>query len=195
MKSICVYCGSSFGKDPAYKDGAVRLGQVLAQSGIALVYGGGRVGLMGVIADAVMDNGGKVTGVIPRFMEERELSHPNLTNLVSVGTMHERKAKMAELADGFIAMPGGFGTFEEIFEIITWEQLRIHKKPFAFYNIKGYYDSLHGFIDSAIDEGFIGNVYREIIYSDNPNKIIEGFINYHPSSYDKVSSSLEELLK
>ncbi|HNX60334.1 MAG TPA: TIGR00730 family Rossman fold protein, partial [Spirochaetota bacterium] len=126
MKTICVYCGSSPGHDGIYRREAIRMGEMFAREGIALVYGGGRVGLMGIIADTVISNGGNVIGVIPKFMDDRELSHNGVTELILVETMHERKKTMADRADGFIAMPGGVGTYEEIFEAITWSQLKLH---------------------------------------------------------------------
>jgi uncharacterized protein (TIGR00730 family) len=194
MKSIGVYCGSSFGKDEKYRDAAVELGELLARREITLVYGGGRVGLMGVVADAVIGSGGRAIGVIPKFMAERELQHDGLSELVVVKTMHERKMKMAELSDGFIAMPGGFGTFEEIFEAITWGQLRIHNKPCAFLNAGGYYDLLRKFIEKAVEEQFIHREhFSPLIFSDNPIGIIEKFESYVPPSFDKMKDALEKI--
>jgi uncharacterized protein (TIGR00730 family) len=193
MKAISVYCGSSFGKDSSFREGATELGELLARRNITLVYGGGKVGLMGVVADAVIGSGGRAIGVIPKFMTDRELEHEGLSELIVVKTMHERKMKMAELSDGFIAMPGGFGTFEEIFEAITWGQLKIHEKPCAFYNIKGYYDLLRKFIAKAIEENFINHSYEtSIMFSADPIEIIEGFKNFIPSSADKIKHVLDE---
>jgi uncharacterized protein (TIGR00730 family) len=155
MKAIAVYCGSSPGHDPTYARAAARLGQTMAKRGIGLVFGGGRVGLMGVIADAVLAEGGEARGVIPKALATKELAHAGLTELFVVGSMHERKAKMAELADGFVAMPGGFGTLDEIYEMLTWAQLGFHAKPIGLYNVKGYFDDLVRFAERATREGFV----------------------------------------
>ena len=155
MKSIAVYCGASFGVNPLYADTARALGQVLVEHNIGLVYGGGNVGLMGVIADEVLRLGGEATGVIPRALVEREVGHAGLTRIFVVKDMHERKAMMAELSDGFIAMPGGMGTLEELFEMLTWSQLGIHAKPVALLNVNGFYDGLVSFIRHQQAEGFV----------------------------------------
>jgi len=155
MKSIAVYCGASFGADPKYADAARALAQVLVAHNIGLVYGGGNVGLMGVIADAVLRLGGEATGVIPRALVEREVGHAGLTRMFVVKDMHERKAMMADLADGFIAMPGGLGTLEELFEMLTWAQLGIHAKPVGVLNVDGFYDGLVGFIGHLQGTGFV----------------------------------------
>ena len=155
MKSIAVYCGASFGADPKYADAARALAQVLVAHNIGLVYGGGNVGLMGVIADAVLRLGGEATGVIPRALVEREVGHTGLTRMFVVKDMHERKAMMADLADGFIAMPGGLGTLEELFEMLTWAQLGIHAKPVGVLNVGGFYDGLVGFLGHLQGEGFV----------------------------------------
>ena len=147
---ICVFCGSSFGRDPAYRQAAEFTGTLLAQREIELIYGGGHVGLMGVIADAALAEGGQVTGVIPRALAEREVVHGGLTSLVVVDSMHERKAEMAKRADGFIALPGGAGTLEETFEQWTWAQLGVHQKPCGFLNTKGYFDPLRTMIRSIV---------------------------------------------
>ncbi|MBX3733512.1 MAG: TIGR00730 family Rossman fold protein [Verrucomicrobiae bacterium] len=155
MKRLCVFCGSSPGASPKYADAAWELGTAIASRGIGLVYGGAHLGLMGLLADAVLARGGTVTGVLPRFMADRELAHPGLSELHLVDTMHERKQIMARMSDGFVAMPGGFGTFEEIFESITWGQLRLHESPCAFLNVAGYYDPLREFLRRAAAEGFV----------------------------------------
>ena len=155
MKSIAVYCGASFGADPQYADAARALAQVLVAHNIGLVYGGGNVGLMGVIADAVLGLGGEATGVIPRALVEREVGHMGLTRMFVVKDMHERKAMMADLADGFIAMPGGLGTLEELFEMLTWSQLGIHAKPVGVLNVGGFYYGLVGFLGHLQGEGFV----------------------------------------
>ncbi len=150
MKSLCVYCGSSSGSDPAYAAAARELGQLLAAQQIELIYGGGRVGLMGTLADAVLDAGGRVQGVIPQSLADREVAHHGLTQLHIVETMHQRKALMAELSDGFLALPGGLGTFEELFEIWTWAQLGMHGKPIGLLNVAGYFDLLEAIRKAAL---------------------------------------------
>lgn len=155
MKTICVYCGANPGLSPRYAEAARALAQALVEDNLALVYGGGNVGLMGIIADEVLRLGGEVTGVIPTALVEREVGHTGLTRQFIVKDMHERKAMMAELADGFIAMPGGLGTLEELFEMLTWSQLGIHSKPVGLLNVDGFYDGLIGFIGRASEQGFI----------------------------------------
>jgi uncharacterized protein (TIGR00730 family) len=162
-----VFCGSSIGTQPAYRESAEALGAVLAKRGIGLVYGGGNVGLMGVIADAVMARGGHVIGVIPQSLADREVAHTGITDLRVVDSMHTRKAMMAELADAFIAMPGGVGTFEEFFEVVTWAQLGLHRKPCGLLNVSGFYSPLAAFIDQAVTEGFINPVHRAAIVVDS----------------------------
>lgn len=155
MKAIAVYCGANGGASEVYADAARAMGRALVANNIALVYGGGHVGLMGTIADAVLAAGGTVTGVIPQQLVDRELAHPGLTELFVVRDMHERKAMMARLSDGFIAMPGGMGTLEELFEMLTWSQLGIHAKPIGVLNVDGFYDQLVGFLGHVEGEGFI----------------------------------------
>ena len=167
MKRICVFCGSSPGANPLYLETAQRVGEFLAQNNVDLVYGGGRVGLMGKVADAVMANGGKAIGVIPEQLAVREVAHAGLSELHVVDSMHQRKAIMAELADGFIALPGGFGTFEEFFEIVTWAQLGIHQKPCALLNIGGFYDALIALIDYSTDQKFIRLEHRSLVLVDS----------------------------
>jgi len=174
MKRVCVYCGSSTGNNPIYRDVAVALGSLLAKRRIGLVYGGGHVGLMGVIADAVLAAGGEVIGVIPQSLADREIAHAGLTDLRVVDSMHTRKAMMADLSDAFIAMPGGVGTFEEFFEVITWTQLGLHRKPCALLNAGGFYTPLVAFIDQAVSEGFIKPVHRSMmVVDDNPERLID----------------------
>jgi uncharacterized protein (TIGR00730 family) len=173
MKRICVYCGSSLGNQPLYREAALAMGAVLASRKIGLVYGGGNVGLMGVIADAVLAAGGEVIGVIPQSLADRELAHSGVTDLRIVDSMHTRKALMADLSDAFIAMPGGFGTFEEIFEAVTWTQLGVHRKPCGLLNVGGFYTPLALFIDQAVSEGFIKPVHREsIVVDDSPERLV-----------------------
>jgi uncharacterized protein (TIGR00730 family) len=174
MKRVCVFCGSSVGAKPAYAEAAREMGRLIAKKGIGLVYGGGNVGLMGVIADAALEAGGEVTGVIPLALADREIAHTGLTDLRVVDSMHTRKAKMAELSDAFIAMPGGVGTFEEFFEAITWTQLGLHRKPCGLLNVDGFYTPLERFIDQAVTEGFIRPVHRAaIVVDDNPERLLE----------------------
>ncbi|MHA6203254.1 LOG family protein [Dyella soli] len=154
-KALCVYCGSSNGKHPEYAEQAHAFGTEMARRGVALIYGGGKVGLMGTVADAVLAGGGKVVGVIPRQLVEREVAHPGLSELVVVETMHQRKTRMFELSDAFVALPGGFGTLDEMFEMLTWAQLGLHRYPCAFLNVRGYYDRLHAMMDHMAQEGFI----------------------------------------
>lgn len=166
MKQICVFCGSSPGVDPRYREAAEQLGRTLAGRGLGLVYGGGSVGLMGVIANAVLAAGGRVTGVIPEALATKELMHLGLTELHVVANMHARKALMAKLADGFIAMPGGFGTLEELFEVVTWAQLGLHHKPIGLLNVAGFYEGLMRFVDHTIDEGFVQLLFRGLLLMD-----------------------------
>jgi hypothetical protein len=163
MKRICVYCGSSPGLLPDYSDAAQVLGHELAARGLGLVYGGASVGVMGAVADAVLEKGGQAIGVIPFALATREVAHDGLDELFVVESMHERKAKMAELSDGFIALPGGWGTIEEIFEMLTWAQLGFHQKPCGLLNISGYYDHLYTFLEHAIDQRFVREEYRPMI--------------------------------
>lgn len=166
MKSICVYCGSSFGEKPAYAQAARDLANALTKEGIKLVYGGASVGIMGEIANTVLANGGEVIGVIPQALVDKEVSHASLTKLHIVSSMHERKALMAELSDGFIALPGGFGTLEELFEVLTWSQLGFHQKPVALLNVANYYDSLLEFIDQTTQQMFIKPEHRSLLLAD-----------------------------
>lgn len=167
IRRVCVFCGSGTGNDERFSEGARELGHHLAGNRIELVYGGGSVGLMNVIANAVLSRGGKVHGVIPQHLVNKEVAHQNLTALHITDSMHERKAMMAELSDAFIALPGGFGTLEELMEAITWLQLKIHTKPVVLLNIAGYYDKLIAFIEHARDSGFIHNKNKELLHTVN----------------------------
>ncbi|MFC4162931.1 TIGR00730 family Rossman fold protein [Epilithonimonas zeae] len=179
MKRITVFCGSSFGTDDVYKSQAKLLGKKLAEHQIELVYGGANVGLMGAVADGVLENGGKAIGVLPNFLKSKEIAHECLTDLILVETMHERKTKMNELCDGVIALPGGFGTLEEFFEMLTWAQLGLHKKPIAILNTAGFYDSLITFIQTMVDKGFLKEVNRDmILVSDDIDELIAMMKNY-----------------
>jgi len=186
MKSVCVFCGSSMGKDAVYLKAASDLGYLLASSNISLIYGGANVGLMGEIANIIINNGGEVIGVIPKFLQEKEIAHQHLTKLHIVDTMHERKAKMAELADGFIAMPGGLGTLEEFFEILTWAQLGIHGKPCGILNTEGYYDKLMEFLDNSVAQKFIKPEHRNMIINEsNPRILLNKLKTSTPNIVDK----------
>jgi uncharacterized protein (TIGR00730 family) len=163
MTRVCVFAGSSTGVRPEYRAAADALGRAVAARGIGVVYGGAHVGLMGVLADAALKAGGEVVGVIPRALVAKELAHTGLTDLHVVESMHQRKALMADLADGFIALPGGWGTLDELFEILTWAQLGLHRKPCGLLNVQGYFDRLLSFVDYSIAEGFVRRDYRQLI--------------------------------
>ena len=164
MKYLCVFCGSSKGGPAIYAENARRFGAALSARGLGLVYGGGHIGLMGIVADAVLQGGGPVIGVIPRSMVERELAHEKLTDLYVVETMHQRKALMAERACGFAALPGGFGTADEFFEILTWRQLRLHDKPIGLLNVAGFFDPLLAWMDRTVEDGFVREVHRGLLH-------------------------------
>lgn len=186
MKNITVFCGSSSGFRPEYAEAAVNLARLLVERNIGLVYGGGNLGLMGVIADEVMRRGGRVTGIIPDSLFQKEVGNREITELRVVGSMHERKASMAELADGFIAMPGGIGTFEEFFEILTWAQLGFHEKPCALLNVANYYDGLLALCDHAVSEGFLRPVHRRLILDDSDAvSLLEKMNNFQPPAVEK----------
>ncbi|MGG8275308.1 TIGR00730 family Rossman fold protein [Klebsiella sp. 141198] len=181
MKAIGIFCGSSTGENPIYQVYAQQVGKALAQAGVELVYGGGKVGLMGAVADAALEHGGRVIGVMPRGLVEREIAHGGLSELHVVENMHERKNKMSLLADGFIAMPGGAGTLEEIFEQWTWAQLGIHEKPCAFLNVNGYYNPLQAMAEKMAAEGFMHRRYAEMLtFSDDVQEILTAFHRYTP---------------
>ena len=186
MKRICVFCGSNGGADPVFLKTAKIVGEFLARENIELVYGGGRVGLMGKIADAVLANGGRVIGAIPAALDKKEIAHKGLTELHVVNSMHERKALMAELADGFIALPGGFGTFEEFCEIVTWAQLGIHQKPCALLNVNGFYDHLIAQFDYSAANDFISAEHRKLVLVENEiEKLYELMKNFRPPVTEK----------
>lgn len=181
----CVFCGSSRGIRPEYGDAAQQLGKLLVARNIGLVYGGSSVGLMGRVADSVIASGGEVIGVIPQFLADKEVAHTGLSDLRITSSMHERKALMAELADGFIAMPGGIGTFEETFEIWTWGQLGHHSKPLALLNTAGFYDDLAVFLDRVVTEGFLKPQNRSMLLSaPTPEEVLDAMSSYQPPHVD-----------
>lgn len=186
MNSICVFCGSSKGLSPKYSETAAQLGEEMADRNIELVYGAGNIGLMGVIADAVLENDGRVLGVIPHFLKAREVCHKGLTKLVVTDTMHQRKQIMADRSDAIIVMPGGFGTLDEFFEILTWKQLRLHKMPIGILNMEGYFDLLLGQIQYMVKEGFVRESNLELfVVSDSVESLLEQMENHKTSLEDK----------
>lgn len=192
IRSLCVFCGSNSGGDPAYANLARDFGALLAKSNIALVYGGGHVGLMGIVADAVLAGGGNAIGVIPRMLWDREVGHRNLTELHVVETMHERKAMMASLSDAFVALPGGLGTLEEIFEVWTWAQLGIHRKPLGFLDVLGFYGPLLSFLDGAVDAEFVRAQHRSMAIVDcDPASLLRRLSEYEPPVVAKWISAAE----
>lgn len=194
MKSITVFCGSSSGFRQEYAEAAKNLAHQLVKENIRLVYGGGRVGLMGIIADEVMKKGGEVIGIIPEALDKKEVAHRGITELRVVSSMHERKAMMAELADGFIAMPGGIGTFEEFFEILTWAQLGFHDKPCGILNVANYYDGLLALCDNAVNEGFLRKIHSDLILDDSEAAaLLKKMQEYKPQNVQKWIDKEEEL--
>lgn len=163
MKSICVFCASSLGNDPIYAQTAFEVGKILAENQIELIYGGAQVGLMGKVAEGALSKNGKVTGIIPKFLQTKEIAHASLTELITVQTMHERKALMHDKSDAFIALPGGFGTMEEFFEILTWAQLSLHRKPIGILNVSGYYDALIQLVETMISAGLLKEEYKKMV--------------------------------
>lgn len=179
MKSIAVFCGSSFGNSSQFSEQAYQLGKKLAEENITLIYGGANVGLMGSVADGCMQNEGKTIGVLPRFLQEKEIGHPQLTELILVDNMHQRKTKMNDLSEGVIMLPGGFGTFEEFFEMLTWAQLGLHKKPIAILNTEGFYDELLQMMDTMVQKGFVKKMHRDMVLHDsNIDVLLEKMKNY-----------------
>jgi uncharacterized protein (TIGR00730 family) len=186
MRRVCVFCGSNFGANKAYGALARQLGRLLAASGRTLVYGGGNVGLMGALADAVLSHGGQVIGVIPESLVRLEVAHAGLPDLRVVGSMHERKALMADLADGFIALPGGLGTLEEFCEILTWAQLGLHQKPCGLLDAENYFQHLIAFLDHAVPQGFLRPEHRAmILVEEDPARLIERMAQYRPPPLEK----------
>lgn len=179
MKSIAVFCGSSFGNLSQFSEQAYQLGKKLAEENITLIYGGANVGLMGSVADGCMQNEGKTIGVLPRFLQEKEIGHPQLTELILVDNMHQRKTRMNELSEGVIMLPGGFGTFEEFFEMLTWAQLGLHKKPIAILNTEGFYDELLQMMETMVQKGFVKEMHHDMVLHDaNIDTLLEKMKNY-----------------
>jgi len=193
VERVCVFCGASPGARPAYREATEKLARVLAAEGIGVVYGGGGVGLMGALADAVLAEGGEVTGIIPRALVDREIAHRDVADMRVVGSMHERKALMAELADAFVALPGGIGTLEELFEVYTWAQLGLHQKPCALLNVDGYYDGVADFLDHAVAERFLRGETRELLMLESdPATLMERLTAYEPRAVVPKWIDLEE---
>lgn len=194
MKSVCVFLGSSPGNDPIYAETTRALGTTIAAKGLTLVYGGASVGCMGLLAQAALQAGGTVIGVMPKALADKEVAHNHLTELHIVGSMHERKAKMAELSDGFIALPGGLGTLEELFEVLTWAQLGFHSKPVALLDANGYYRSLNDFLDTAVSQGFVKQVHRELLLTaQTPEAVLTALDTYQPTAAPKWIERKDEL--
>lgn len=186
MKRITVFCGSSSGTEEIYTSQAILLGKTLAQRNIELVYGGANVGLMGAVADSVLNNGGKAIGVLPSFLRSKEIAHKQITELILVETMHERKTKMNDLCDGVIALPGGFGTLDELFEMLTWGQLGLHKKPIAILNVDGFYDALIVFTQTMVDKGLLKEANQQmLLVSDSIDDLLDKMENYVPPTVGK----------
>jgi uncharacterized protein (TIGR00730 family) len=186
LRRICVFCGSNSGTRQIYQQAAQTLGRLLCRRGIELVYGGGNIGLMGVLANACLNEGGRVIGVIPQALADKELAHTGLTELRIVSSMHERKSVMADLSDAFVALPGGYGTWEEFFEVLTWSQLGIQRKACAVLNVNGYYDSLLEMADKALSEGFVRDVHRDLLLSDSdPERLLDRLSHYSVPTIDK----------
>ncbi|MXN65756.1 TIGR00730 family Rossman fold protein [Stappia sp. GBMRC 2046] len=186
MRSICVFCGSSFGRSDEYKSAAEAMGREIAASGRRLVYGGAKVGLMGAVADAAVAQGGEVIGVLPKALQEKELAHEGLAELHVVGSMHERKALMADLSDAFVSLPGGTGTMEELFEVWTWGQLGYHEKPCGLLNIGGYYDNLLAFLRHTVTQEFVKpEMHAMLLVENDPRRMIDAFEAYEPPKTPK----------
>ncbi len=186
MKRITVFCGASAGNSPEYIEQAKELGETLAKNNIELVYGGARIGLMGAVADAVLANGGRVSGVLPDFLKSKEIAHSSLTELIIVKSMHERKTKMNDISDGVIALPGGFGTMDELFEMLTWAQLGLHQKPIGLLNTNGYYDGLVELIQSMTNKGFVSTMNQSMLtVSESIDELLSKMKNYKPPHVSK----------
>ncbi len=189
MKKISVFCGSSMGNNSEYKEVAYELGKSFAKKDIELVYGGTKIGLMGAVADGVLSENGKVTGILPDFLKQKEIAHPQISKLILVNTMHERKIKMHELSDAVIALPGGFGTMEEFFEMLTWGQLGLHNKPVGLLNINGFYDKLDMFLENMVNEGFLNKENKRMLIIENSiNTLLNKFEAYQHPDVEKIIS-------
>lgn len=192
MNSVTVFCGSSLGSEEIFQQQATLLGQTLAKQGIRIIYGGAKVGLMGAVADGALKKGGKVIGVLPYFLQSKEIAHEKLTELILVESMHERKTKMNDLSDGVIVLPGGYGTLEEFFEMITWAQLGLHKKPIAVLNIHGFYNDLINLVQTMVDKKFLKKINQEmLLISDDIDDLLNKMRNYHPQTVGKWISKNE----
>ncbi len=192
-RSLCVFCGSNPGRRAVYLETARQVGRVLAGAGVRLVYGGGRVGMMGALADATLEAGGTVVGIIPRHLAEREIAHGGVQDLRVVSSMHERKALMAELADAFITLPGGFGTLEETFETLTWSQLGLHDKPLLVLDVDGFYAPLLAFLDHAVEHGFLRPEHRRmVLVEQDPERVLDRLAGYSPPLVEKWLAPGEE---
>jgi uncharacterized protein (TIGR00730 family) len=192
LRSVTVYCGSNSGADPAYAEGTRALARLLVASDIRIVYGGGALGLMGILADTAMEAGGEVVGIMPQALIDREIAHRGLKDLRVVGSMHERKALMADLADAFIALPGGIGTLEELIEVYTWSKLGIHRKPIGVLNVNGYYDSLAAFLDDAVQERFLPEQDRDVlIFASDPEALLARMAGAEPPPAEKWLTEAE----
>jgi len=194
MRSICVFCGSNPGANAEFSSLATAFGKEIAKQGLTLVYGGGKVGLMGAVADAALEHGGRVNGVIPEFLARKEVAHQGVTELEVVETMHQRKMRMFEQSDAFVALPGGLGTLEEIFEVVTWAQLGFHRKPCGFLNVAGYYDDLLSFLDTCTEQRFVKGIHRRMLLVEtDPGALIAAVQRYEGPIVDKWIDSPTEL--
>ena len=194
IQNICVYCGSSFGRQPIYTEMAQALGELLAEREIRLIYGGAKVGLMGVVADAALSKGGEVIGVIPHLLVNQEVAHDGLTDLIITDSMHTRKMRMAELADAFIALPGGWGTLDEMFEVLTWAQLGFHKKPCGLLNVAGYYEGLKQFFKHTVDEAFVrSSNYDLLLIESEPKILLDRLMHHQVTASSKWIKPIEDL--
>ncbi len=186
MKRITIYCGANVGSEAVFEQQAYLVGKTLAQQNIGVVFGGGKVGLMGAVANGAMQNGGEVIGVIPNFLSTKEIAHDGITEMIKVETMHQRKTLLNELSDAMIALPGGFGTMEELFEMLTWAQLGLHKKPIALLNTNGFYDALLALIQTMVDKQFLKKEYQQmLLHSDNITDLLEKIKNYKAPQVEK----------
>lgn len=187
MNSICVFCGSQSGANPVYREKATRVGHILAEKRLKLIYGAGKIGLMGAVADAMLAKDGHITGIIPQFLVDKEVAHDGLAELIIVDSMHERKQKMAEMADAFLILPGGIGTMEEFFEVFTWGQLGLHQKPIGILNVGSYYDLLIQFLNHAVNQEFMSQKTKNIVFTDtNPETLLRKMRGYKAPKTDKL---------